>query len=100
MRDSNGDVLEYIPIYEFHLLSVIADDFSPSKTGRVDAFVNKDPRNESGGTWTGSFKGRGLSSSEWTVRVFDWKTSCAKTDFSRITDILFHIDTIGQCCYD
>jgi hypothetical protein len=100
-RDATGDILEYMPIYDFHLLPEQSSDFIPYKQAEFIPYVNVDPRYESGtGAWTGQFKGRGISSSEWSVTLYDWNTLYAKTDFSKITDILIHIDTIGQCCYN
>jgi len=99
-RNASGDILEYIPIYDSHLLTEDSDTFIPSKQAEFVTYVNVDPRYQSGtGQWVGAFKGRGLSSSEWTVTLFDWNPAYARTDLSKITDILLYIDTIGQCCY-
>ncbi len=102
LRDAFGDVVEYIPVGDFHFLFQGGDQYLPFKEAEFNAFVNADdPRTESGGTWTGAFKGRSVSSSDWNLELFDGRVvpPVVEIDLSKIEDIQVHLDTIGECCY-
>lgn len=100
LRNEDGDIAEYIPVSEYHNLFEARGDFIPSKEAEIIASINVDPRYQtSTGTWSGAFKGRGITSSAWEMTIFDWNAIYPKTDFSKITDIRINIDTIGECCY-
>lgn len=101
LRTELGDIAEYIPVSEYHFLFEGSGDYSPSKQAEVIASVNVDPRFQTNtGTWSGAFKGRGITSSQWQVTVFDWNAIYPKTDFSKITDVMINLDTIGECCHE
>jgi hypothetical protein len=100
LRNSSGGVTVYIPISNFHFLFEGGGDFVPYKEAEFVAYTNAiDPRTQSGGSWTGGFKGRSISSSNWELELFDWNLIYPATDLSKITDLQIHLDTIGQCCY-
>lgn len=100
LRNGFGEVVSYIPISNFHFLFEGGGDFVPYKEAEFVAYTNAtDPRTQSGGAWTGGFKGRSISASNWEVELFDWNVVYPATDLSKITDIQIHMDTIGECCY-
>uniref|UniRef100_UPI0025EB39EC hypothetical protein n=1 Tax=uncultured Thiodictyon sp. TaxID=1846217 RepID=UPI0025EB39EC len=100
LRNGFGEVVSYIPISNFHFLFEGGGDFVPYKEAEFVAYTNAtDPRTQSGGTWTGGFKGRSISASNWEVELFDSRVMYPATDLSKITDIQIHMDAIGECCY-
>ena len=100
-RNATGDIRSYIPIYDVFMLPKLPDPGSttitPSKTADFYAFVSIDPRTQTGitGSWTNAFHGWGLSSSDWSLTLYD---NTLKTQTSKINDITIYIDTIRQCC--
>lgn len=102
LRNQLGVVQEYIPVTNYHFLfEQGTGNYTPFKEAEITSFINVfDPRNTPGtGTWTGAFKGRSISSSEWEIKIFDANQLFTPTDFTKITDIQLNIDAIGECCY-
>lgn len=100
LRDGQGEIREYIPVYDYNFLFEGSGDYLPSKEVEFIPFTKVDPRLQSGtGSWTGAFFGMGITSSDWEARIFDWNAVYAKTNFSKIYDIQFFFDTLGSCCY-
>ena len=96
LKDGNGTFHEYIPVYDSHFLFEGSGDYIPSTGDEIVAFIGDAREGGQFGTWTGKFKGKSISSSDWSMEIFDWNSFYKKTDFSKITDILLHVDTIAQ----
>lgn len=96
-RNSTGDILEYIPVYDYQFLLEGSGDYAPYKQVQMLPFINVDPRQQTGtGEWKGAFQGRGVSSSQWSMLLLN---SYGDINLGKIQDIILYIDTIGACCY-
>jgi hypothetical protein len=101
LRDAFGDIQEYISYTDFYRHPQEPIVLSSYREGEFSAFVNEeDVQKPTGsGTWTGSFKGLGITSSEWVIEIFDDNVLYPPTDFNEILDIRIHMHTIGECCF-
>ncbi|MFZ4702432.1 MAG: hypothetical protein ACOYMG_20505, partial [Candidatus Methylumidiphilus sp.] len=95
LKGSDGVYHEYIPVYSFEDL-LTSNSYVPSIAFDFAAYVGN-PRfvNTWPGTWATRFKGRSIASAEWEVTIYD-PFGNDKTDFNKITDIVFHFDTLSQ----
>lgn len=101
LRDSFGDIVDYIPVGDMHFFLTGSGDYLPIKEAEFNAYFEAaDPRAGGNGAWTGNFKGRSLSSSNWEIELFDSDPLYPRTDWSRLTDIRLYFDTIGECCWN
>ncbi|MDO9103679.1 MAG: hypothetical protein Q7U57_01825 [Methylovulum sp.] len=94
LRDSIGDIHQYIPISDFHFLfESSGDNYLASTEETITAFFSN-PWTDGNGTgeWAKSFKGRSLSSSGWEITV----KKNTMVDITKITDIELYFDTIVQ----
>ncbi len=95
LKGGDGVYHEYIPVYSFEDL-LTSNSYVPSIAFDFAAYVGN-PRfaNTWPGTWATRFKGRSIASAEWEVTIYD-PFGNDKTDFNKITDIVFHFDTLSQ----
>ena len=96
VRDSHLQFREYIIVTDSNfLLTQSNQDYQPSTDGYFFAFqqqVSFDDPFAIYNNWTPVFKGKGISSSNWEIQVYNQEG----IDFSKVYDMEFYFSTIRQ----
>ena len=96
VRDSHLQFREYIIVTDSNFLFTQSNqDYQPSTDGYFFAFqqqVSFDDPFAIYNNWTPVFKGKGISSSNWEIQVYNQEG----IDFSKVYDMEFYFSTIRQ----
>lgn len=94
MSSSKTEIVEYVPVSAY--LNLQREHNDPQDTtvtlGRFNALVNTDPNTIP--SWSNSFKGRSVASSDWEMIIEDLGNS--PIVWNKLKDIILYLDTIGS----
>lgn len=89
----SGSIVEYVPVSKYLNVLEAGTDTSIITRGDFAAFVNTDPNTAS--TWSPSFKGRSIASSNWDMQINDQNSQNYPIDWSKVKDITIYMEALS-----